>query len=475
MKFLVAKHGDVTSGHVEFFFQGQAPGGADSVSKEEFEGKAGEVTVLRHSKKATILAGLGKKEEFEPEKLRFASGMAASAARRTSARAFLIKLPSCPFLTDAETSRIFCEGAGISLYDFSKFKTEKEDPATEKALSFFLEATNENEITAGIRTGTIMAESANFARDIANEPPNIADPEFVAKKAADFAKKNGIKCKVLQASELAKTGLHGIETVSSGSKSPGRLVVLEYGKGDTYCFVGKGITFDSGGISIKPAKDMDRMRWDKCGACAVFGIMKAAKELGIKAHVVGIMALAENMPAGFSYRPGDIFKTGGKSIEVLNTDAEGRIVLSDALSYVRDHYKPKAVIDMATLTGACVVALGSVAAGLMSNQDRLAKALESAGYKTGEKVWRLPLFAEYEQMIKSKFADIKNVGEPSEAGAITAAYFLKQFIGEWPWAHLDIAGTAYFTGPFPKPYYSWGATGAGVRICAQYLLDNAGK
>ena len=455
-----------TDGKIFLLFQGEKPGpGAQAdFSRDDFSAKAGECAILRRGQ-VSILAGLGKRAEFEPERVRQAGGAAATACKKTSAKSFEVLMPAFKSLSKEDAARLFSEGALLCDYDFDKYKTKKdeEDIAKEKRADFFISGQDKKGggIEEGIRLGIALAGAANYARDINNEPPNVANAEFIAGKAKELARSHGLKIAVIGTAELGKAGLHGIAAVSSASKTPGRLVVLEYrGKPDRRAgkapivFVGKGITFDSGGISIKPGKDMDRMRWDKSGACAVLGILKAAAELKIKAKVVGVLALAENMPAGFGYRPGDIIKSGGRAIEILNTDAEGRIVLSDALSYVREKIrKPRAVIDFATLTGACVVALGSHASGIMGNDQKLIGELARAAEKSGEKVWQLPLWKEYAEMIKGKHGDIKNVGEPGgEAGTITAACFLKEFVGDWPWAHVDIAGTAYQAGYSAKPY-----------------------
>lgn len=475
MKFQIADKAAKHDGAIYLLFDGEKPPAeCGKVAAEEFAAKAGEITVLRREGVA-ILCGMGKKDEFELETVRVCAGAITNAAKHTAAASFSVKLPALPSITEADAIRAFVEGALLSDYEFDKYKTKKDDEdAAKKEPAIHFVAAKEPAADA-IRLGTILAESTNYTRNINNEPPNVANAEFIAAKAEELAAECGLKCKVYSIAELAKMGLHGIAAVSSGSKTPGRLVVLEYGTvGEPVVFVGKGITFDSGGISIKPSRDMDKMRWDKSGACAVLGIMRAASKLKVKGKVVGVMPLAENMPAGFGYRPGDIFKTGGKAIEIINTDAEGRIILSDALAFVRENYKQaKAVVDMATLTGACVVALGSYAAGLMTTDAKLGSSIESASRKSGEKVWQLPLWREYEASIKSKQADIKNSSENGEAGTITAALFLKNFVGKWPWAHLDIAGTAYQTGS-TKAYMGWGCTGAGVRICAQYLLDEAG-
>jgi leucyl aminopeptidase len=477
--------GAARPGFAEVFllFEGEKAGGVH-FSKEDFAGKAGDACIIRREK-VSVLIGLGKRAEFDDEKIRQAAGALACASKKTSAKSFVVHMPAFEKTDDFAACRNFAEGAVLASYDFSKYKEKKdEDKAPLEGKEIFLKpAKSLQRAEDGTALGRTMAQAANYARDLNNEPGNIANPEFMARKAIELSKKHGLSCKVINVAELSKMGLHGIAYVGGGSKTPGRMVVLEYAPAakahskDPFVFIGKGLTFDSGGISIKPYRDMEKMKWDKSGACAILGIMKAASELKANGRVVGIIALAENMPSGTAYRPGDIIRTGGKSIEVLNTDAEGRLVLSDALAYARDKYPDaRAVIDLATLTGACVVALGSVASGLMATDDRLAAAIEQASAKTGEKVWRLPLFSEYEQMITGKQADIRNTAEPSgEASTITAAFFLKSFTGKWPWAHLDIAGTAYQTTLNVRNYYSWGPTGAGVRLCVQYLLDAAKK
>ena len=480
MEINIYKDGIKAEAEAILVFEGEKAEGIQ-FSKEDFAGKAGEAAILRKDK-ATILIGLGKKAEFEDEKIRQAAAALVCASKKTSAKTFLVKLPAFEKADDFVVSRNFAEGALLASYEFTKYKEKKEDtPTSEGKTAFLKPSKSPQKAEDGLGLGKAMAQAANYARDINNEPGNVANPEYMAHKAIELSKKHGLSCKVINVAELSKMGLHGIEYVGQGSRTPGRLVVIEYAPAakahakDPFVFIGKGITFDSGGISIKPAKDMEKMKWDKSGACAVLGIMKAASELKVNGRVVGIIALAENMPSGTSTRPGDIIRSGGKSIEILNTDAEGRLILSDALSYARDKYPDaKSVIDLATLTGACVIALGSVASGLMATDDKLASDIEKASYKTGERVWRLPLFPEFEQMIAGKQADIRNIAEPGgEASTITAAFFLKNFIGKWPWAHLDIAGTAYQTTLTVRNYYAWGPTGAGVRLCVQYLLDSA--
>jgi len=482
MEIGIYKEGAKAEAEAVLLFEGDRAEGVQ-FSKEDFAGKAGEAAILRKDRVA-ILVGLGKRAEFEDERIRQAAATLVAASKKTSAKAFVVRFPAFDKADDFVVARNFAEGAYLASYEFTKYKEKKDDtPSSEGKTALLKFSKPAQKAEDGLRLGKAMAQAANYARDLNNEPGNVASPEFMARKAIELSKKAGFSCKVIGVAELSKMGLHGIEYVGGGSRTPGRMVVMEYAPSakahakDPFVFVGKGITFDSGGISIKPSRDMDKMKWDKSGACAVLGILKAASELKVNAKVVGIIALAENMPSSTSTRPGDIIRSGGKSIEILNTDAEGRILLSDALAYARDYYPgAKSVVDLATLTGACVIALGSVASGLMATDDRLAAELEKASLKTGERVWRLPLFPEFEQMIAGKHADIKNIAEPGgEGSTITAAFFLKNFTGKWPWAHLDIAGTAYQTTLAVRNYYAWGPTGAGVRLCTQYLLDNSAR
>jgi leucyl aminopeptidase len=321
----------------------------------------------------------------------------------------------------------------------------------------------------------------------------VATPDYVARKLKEIASRAKLKCTILDEKQLRKQGFNALLSVASGSAQPPKLVVVEYhaGKGrETIALVGKGITFDSGGISLKIAQDMDKMKFDKSGACTVVAVASAAKALKLPVNVIAIAPLSENVPSGTSYKPGDVV-TGisGKSIEVLNTDAEGRIILSDALSYAVKKYKPKTIIDVATLTGACIIALGDGASGMLSNDDELAKDLYDAGQASGDKVWRLPMWDEYAEKIKSDVGDVKNTGDGT-AGTITATMFLKNFVElddakkkkrgakesvkpSVKWAHLDIAGMAWVTKN--KPYFAIGATGAGTRVIIEYLLKKYGK
>jgi len=325
----------------------------------------------------------------------------------------------------------------------------------------------------GVRHAVAISDGVDLAKDLGNLPGNICTPSYLANRARQLARQHkSIKVRVLGEPEMKKLGMGTLLSVSRGSQEPARLIVFEYRAGRAKkrptVLVGKGITFDSGGISIKPAAQMDEMKFDMCGAASVFGAMKAAASLALPVGIVGIVAASENLPGSRASKPGDIYTSmSGQSVEVLNTDAEGRLVLCDALTYA-SRFDPDVVVDIATLTGACVVALGAHAAGLFSNDDGLADALLEAGEYSHDRAWRMPLWSDYEEALKSNFADVANVGG-RDAGAVTAACFLARFAREFRWAHLDIAGVAWLGGK------EKGATGRPVRLLSQLLLDRAGR
>jgi len=327
---------------------------------------------------------------------------------------------------------------------------------------------------SGARVGTILAESQNLARELSNEPPNELPPAALAQAAERTAKEGGLKCRVLDVKELQRLKMGGILAVGGGSSNPPRVIVLEHNAPKrgarpkaTVCVVGKGITFDSGGLSLKPSGSMVTMKHDMSGAAAVVGILRAAALLSIPLHVVGVIGSAENMPSHTAYRPDDIITTmSGQTVEIGNTDAEGRIVLSDALYYANSQFKPQAIIDLATLTGACSVALGNWASAVLGSHERLVEALRRAGEATHERVWQLPLWPEHREFMRSQIADVKQVGG-RQGGTITAAAFLSYFVGDTPWAHLDIAPTA--NTERASAYQPVGATGVGVRLVTECL------
>jgi len=374
--------------------------------------------------------------------------------------------------TGLEIGEALAEGAILALYKFDKYFTEKKnkDPKIDQLTIVGATPENEKETRRTLAKTKIVCEAVYVARNLENAPGNEIYPETLASAARKSAEEYGYTATVWDKKRIEQEGFGGLLGVNAGSQKPPRFIILEHNANrrdlDTIVLVGKGVTFDSGGISIKPSSGMAEMKMDMSGAAAVIGTMEAAARLKIPVHLVGLIPATENMPGGSAIKPGDIIvHYGGKTSEVDNTDAEGRLILADALAYA-GKYKPKAVIDLATLTGACVVALGSHATGMMGNDDELMSKLKSAGEHTHERVWQLPLFEEYEKQIKSDVADVKNVGG-RWAGAITAALFLKKFVGEYKWVHLDIAGTAILEEDLP--YVLKGGSGVGVRLLIEFL------
>ncbi len=340
-----------------------------------------------------------------------------------------------------------------------------------KKATVFAQPENAQTISGGAAVGLVIGRGVTYARNLVNSPGYALTPEKLGAEALALGKRAGLKVTVFNKAQLTEQGFGGILAVGKGSANEPSFMIMEHGQaGDgkpTICLVGKGLTFDSGGLSLKPADAMETMQSDMAGSAAVFGAMQVVAELNLPLHVVGLVASAENMPSGDSYRPGDIVTTlSGKTVEVLNTDAEGRIILSDALFYAQ-RYNPAAIIEASTLTGAIIIALGMRTTGLMGTDQALIDRLSHAGEVTGERVWALPMWDEYHQMVKSEVADLKNMaGRP--AGSITAATFLAAFVGDYPFAHLDIAGTAWAASP-SKPYESARGTGVGVRLLVEYL------
>ena len=319
-----------------------------------------------------------------------------------------------------------------------------------------------------IQNGVSIANAICFSRDIANSPGNVATPSYLAQSAVDISKRKNIKTTILDREEFTNMGMGALAGVAQGSDEPPKFIVIEYNNGGNQrpkVIVGKGLTFDSGGISIKPASKMDEMKYDMCGATVVLGVFKAVSDLQPKINLVGIIPSTENLSGSKAYKPGDILSAyNGKTIEVLNTDAEGRLILADALSYASKHYNPEFILDFATLTGAVLVALGNIATGILGNDKALLKKIKKASKKSGEKVWELPLWSEYCKQVESTIADVKNTGAPGQAGTIAGAAFLKAFVNkDIPWVHFDIAGTAWGVKPSninPKG----SATGWGIRL-----------
>jgi leucyl aminopeptidase len=446
-------------------------------SLKDMEGKFGKLSIIpvpgKNLAQRILLAGLGKKENLTNDTIRLVSGKIAQKARELKLKEFSIVTPPS-FVTDqvSSVSQII-EGSKIALYKFDKFKTKKVNNSPDLTII----VSKSNKISHAIKTAEIIADGVIFTKSIANLPPNECTPTTLANFAKVISKKNKMKCNIISESELKKKGFGGISAVGQGSKNESKLIILEHNHGPKnekpIVLVGKAVTFDTGGISLKPGDKMDEMKFDKCGGCTVIGIMKAVSELKLRINVVGIVPSVENMPSGESFRPGDIIKLyNGKTAEILNTDAEGRLILADALSYGEKHYSPKVIINFATLTGACIVALGNNVAGMVSNNEKLTKKINESSKRTTEEVWELPLTQDFMDMIKSDVADMKNVGIGRAAGTITAAAFLRNAIEDTPWTHIDIAGVAWTQAATKeKSYNPKGATGFGVRLILDYLQN----
>ena len=446
-------------------------------SLKDLNGKLGELNIIPTPKgKFTdriLLAGLGNKDALTRDTIRIVSGKIAQKARELKLKEFSIVVP--PNFVGDQISLIsqVVEGCKMALYKFDKFKTEKIGESPDLTI-----ITSKSKKTIDtIKTAEITADGAIFTKTIANLPPNQCNPNTLANCAKEISKKNKMKCNVISKTELKKRGFGGITAVGQGSKNEPKLIILEYNNErkneKPIILVGKAVTFDTGGISLKPGDKMDEMKFDKCGGCTVLGIMKAITELKLPINVIGIIPSVENMPGGESYRPGDIIKLySGKTAEILNTDAEGRLILADALAYGEKKYSPKAIIDFATLTGACIIALGTNVAGMISNDEKLTKKIIQSSKNTMEEVWELPLTQDYMDMIKSDVADMRNIGIGRAAGTITAAAFLKNAIEKTPWVHIDIAGVAWTQiATKEKSYNPKGATGFGVRLVLDYLQN----
>jgi leucyl aminopeptidase len=425
-----------------------------------------------------LIVGTGTDKDRSPANYRKALIAVAGQIKDGPSKHAILALSDTP-VTGPEASS--SEAAKLNLigriledqfYRFSGFKSEKLSTRKLSKVTVSGSGTGKalkDAFNLGLSTGRGM----NLTKDLGNTPPNVCHPTWLAEQAEKLSKDHDvIKTEVLDEKQMKKLGMHSLLSVSAGSAQPAKLIVMEYrgGKSDEkpYVLVGKGITFDTGGISLKPGEGMDEMKYDMGGAAAVFGAMQTVAETKPKMNVVAVIAAAENMPSGTATRPGDIVTSmSGQTIEILNTDAEGRLVLCDALTYVKK-FDPEVVVDMATLTGACIIALGSHATGLLSNNDALANDLLAAGERAGDRAWRLPLWDEYQSQLDSNFADMQNIGG-RPAGTITAACFLSRFAKDYRWAHLDIAGTAWLSGK------AKGSTGRPVPMLVDYLMSNVGN
>lgn len=450
----------------------------DANAANDFKGKDTQVCVYYVNGKRIILSGLGKKEKYNLEVLRNSTARAAKYAEGMKLSDIAVEIFKASGKVEdvitAETEAII-----LGLYKFNKYKKKKDENDDKKEINsvvLFGDAGQPNKINKVVADAQAIAEAVAFTRDLGNEPSNIMFPEEFARIVSAEGKAGNFEVKIFNKSELTKMKMGGILGVAQGSMREPRLAVLKYNGGKAkdkpVVIVGKGVTFDSGGISIKPAAGMENMKMDMNGGAAVAGIFKALGQLKLKVNVIGLIPMVENMPDGSAFKPGDILTAyNGMTIEVQNTDAEGRLILADAIAYA-DQFEPKYIIDMATLTGAALVALGHTATIAVTNDDALYKKLERAGKETHERLWQLPSWDDYDKLIDSDVADVCNIGAGRAAGSITAGMFLKRFVNDNKWCHLDIAGT----GMAPKqmseyvPKYS---TGVGVRLLTRFLMDES--
>ncbi|MEW6131884.1 MAG: leucyl aminopeptidase [Pseudomonadota bacterium] len=449
---------------------------AAAVKSGDMDGRAGSTLLLRDlpgvAAARVLLAGLGKEGEFAEKAYRDAVATAVRTVDGTAARDALITL------TEIEVGKRGADwniaqaaiASGDALYRFERMKSKVDRPARLGNIGFLAE---DKAAAGSLKQGAAIVRGMSLARDLGNTPSNVCTPLYLADQARELAKTHGFKCKVMDRAACEKLGMGSFLSVAKGSDKPPMFIELRHDggrKGEApIVLVGKAITFDAGGISLKPAADMDEMNYDMSGGGAVLGVFRAIGELGLDLNVVGLIPACENLPDAHANKPGDIVTSmSGQTIEILNTDAEGRLILCDALTYA-ERFKPAAVVDLATLTGACVIALGHHPSALYANDDKLAQALERAADHAWDRVWRMPLWDEYQEQLKSNLADMANIGGRA-AGSVTAACFLSRFARNYPWAHLDIAGTAYRSGRDKK-----GSTGRPVPLLVQYLIEQAGR
>jgi leucyl aminopeptidase len=456
------------------------------VSCKEFEGKNQQITVLhtqgRIPAKRVLLIGLGKKKEARRDTVRQALGCVAKRVRQIGVASFTAPLlgQGVGDATPLELAQAMAEGALLGLYQFNEYRTDQNGAGKTVSAMTIVEPRKDRlaKLTEGVRRGRAGAEATCFVRDLCNHPSNVMTPSRIAAEAAAIGKERGLKVKILEQKDAEQLGMGAFLGVARGSHEPPKFIVLEYrgggrsGKTDRpIVLVGKTITFDTGGISLKPAENMEQMKADMTGGAEVLATVRAAARLQLPLHVIGILPATENMPGGRAIKPGDILKTlAGKTVEVQNTDAEGRLILADGLAYAC-RLKPAAVVDIATLTGACVVALGQFAIGMFGNQEGLKNRVRSAGQRAGERVWEMPLWDEYFEQLKSDVADMRNIGGRG-GGMITAALFLSKFVSDGvPWVHLDIASTDW--SERERAYIPKGPSGIGTRLLLQFLIDSA--
>jgi leucyl aminopeptidase len=456
------------------------PGIERAVAAGDYKGKKDESLLVYGSGKAQriLLVGIGKAGEVTRSAIRRAAAIAAKRARSlgTKTLSLAVAKEARGSLGAAELTQVLIEGTAQGGWQFNELKKQPEDPKPDlESVELVIDPADKEEAEAGRRVGDAIAAGYLYTRNLQMLPGNVCTPTYLGEQAQKLAAAHGFKATVLDKAQIKKEGMGALLAVAQGSVEEPRFIVLEYqgagGTGAPVALIGKGVTFDSGGISIKPAANMEDMKFDKSGATAVLGVFEVLGRLKPKINVVGLIPATENLPSGTAIKPGDVVKSHlGKTIEIINTDAEGRLILSDALSYAR-RYKPVAVIDAATLTGAVVIALGHHAIGMLGNDEALLAEVRDAGERAGERCWPLPLWDDYRELLKSDVADVKNSGGRA-AGVIAGAWFLREFVDGFPWVHLDIAGTAYLEGEGAS--HAKGPTAVGVRLFTEFLLKRAG-
>ncbi len=449
---------------------------SEMLGTDEMRGKQNDtVYIYRPGKiraERLLLVGAGKREDFSLDTIRKVTGSAARFLRGKGARSMAILRRSQ--LEIGNSAQAAVEGVLLGLFEPDMYKTEnKEERRIDELILLAAAAGSEDALAQGVERGRIIGEAVNFARELSNEPSSTLTPTELAERAKETATRFGLDIDVLDEARMKELGMGALLGVARGSDEPAKMIVLRYmGNEDDsniIAIVGKGITFDSGGISIKPAEGMEKMKYDMSGAAATLAAMRAIAQLKPRANVIGVMPTTENMPSGRAYKPGDVLRAmSGKTIEVINTDAEGRLILADAISYARKMGATK-IIDLATLTGAVSIALGTINVAILGNDQLFVDEIRGAAREVGERFWQLPMDKDYREMIKSDIADIKN-SSGRNAGTITAAYFLREFAEDTPWVHLDIAGTAWENDR--KPYMSKGPTGVAIRTLINYVCNH---
>ena len=457
---------------------------SEMLGTDEMRGKQGDMVYVHRPgtlrANRLLLVGAGKREEFSLEGVRKMTGSAARFLRGKGARSMAILRRSQ--LDIGKSAQAAVEGALLGLFEPDMYKTQsKEERRIDELILLAAAPGSEDALAKGVERGRIIGEAVNFARELSNEPSSALTPSELAERARETADRFGLDIDVLDEARMKELGMGALLGVARGSDEPAKMIVLRYTPDEAepiasdagvIAIVGKGITFDSGGISIKPADGMEKMKYDMSGAAATLAAMRAIAQLKPRANVIGVMPTTENMPSGRAYKPGDVLRAmSGKTIEVINTDAEGRLILADAITYARKLGATR-IIDLATLTGAVSIALGPVNVAILGNDQSFVDDVRAAAKEVGERFWQLPMDDEYREMIKSDIADIKN-SAGRYAGTITAAYFVREFAEDTPWVHLDIAGTAWENDR--KPYMAKGPTGVAIRTLINYVLNYSAK